>query len=138
MSPARCVAQISARSRRCPRGLRSIGSPPRGEPPPRETRAATEEATLGHLPLRGIPRLPTPCREFEKLLRVRSLPPRHVPAKMHLLRGPTGGVHRMTTNTHDARLRPDKTPAPFHDALQRQPVVDMHTPLYPPSFGTTL
>src|SRR5256886_13730930 len=42
------------------------------------------------------------------------------------------------SNTNDARLRPDQISGVVNDALQRQPVVDMHTHLYPPSFGTTL
>jgi hypothetical protein len=42
------------------------------------------------------------------------------------------------SQTNDARLRPEQIPSIVNDALQRQPVVDMHTHLYPPTFGTTL
>src|SRR3954454_24977663 len=43
----------------------------------------------------------------------------------------------MSQSNH-ARLRPEQIPLIINDALQKQPVVDMHTHLYPPSFGTTL
>src|SRR5437764_6322084 len=42
------------------------------------------------------------------------------------------------SQSNAAPLRPEQIPSIVNDALQRQPVVDMHTHLYPPSFGTTL